>query len=88
MASNQPRMSGISVVGYDVKPRTRELDRLSRAIDAARLKVAIEVTYPLALAARAHGGESHVLGKVVRHVRRYAPTVPPRRSAPPLTGAP
>lgn len=62
---------GISVTGYDAAPGTRQLDRLSRAMDAARLKVPIAAAYPLAQAARAHERlEGHILGKIVLRVGR------------------
>lgn len=62
---------GISVKSYDATPGVRELERLGRAIEAARLRVPIAAEYSLAQAARAHQRleKGHVLGKVVLRVR-------------------
>jgi NADPH:quinone reductase len=62
---------GISVKSYDAAGGVRELDRLTRAIDAARINVAIDAEYSLARAANAHQRveKGHVLGKVVLRVR-------------------
>jgi len=50
----------------------RELDRLRRAILAAKLQVPIAASYPLARAAQAHRriATGHVLGKIVLRVMR------------------
>ena len=63
---------GLSVKSYDAAPGVRELERLARAIEAARLKVPITATYPLDQAARAHErlAKGHVLGKIVFRMRR------------------
>jgi NADPH2:quinone reductase len=62
---------GLSIKSYDATPGVREFQRLGRAIDAARLKVPIAASYPLARAARAHERleKGHVLGKIVLRVR-------------------
>jgi NADPH:quinone reductase len=45
----------------------REFERLGRAIEAARIKVTVAASYPLAQAARAHArlAKGHVLGRIV-----------------------
>jgi NADPH:quinone reductase len=62
---------GLSIKSYDAIPGVRELERLGRAIEAARLKVPIAASYRLDQAARAHGrlAKGHVLGKVVLRIR-------------------
>jgi NADPH:quinone reductase len=62
---------GLSVKSYDATPGVREFERLARAIEAARLKVPVAASYPLAQAARAHErlAKGHVLGKIVLRVR-------------------
>jgi NADPH:quinone reductase-like Zn-dependent oxidoreductase len=58
---------GIEIVAYDAVPGVREFDRLSAAIDDARLKVHIGAEFPLAQAERAHRRieAGHILGKIV-----------------------
>jgi NADPH:quinone reductase-like Zn-dependent oxidoreductase len=66
-----PRASrGIEIVAYDAIPGVREFDRLTRAVDEARLKVHIGAEFPLAEAASAHRRleAGHVLGKLVLRV--------------------
>ncbi len=60
-----------SLKSYDATGGVREFDRLTRAIDAARIKVAIDAEYSLARAANAHQRveKGHVLGKIVLRVR-------------------
>jgi NADPH:quinone reductase len=62
---------GLSFESYDATPGPREFDRLSRAIDAARLRVPIAAAFPLEEAARAHQRltKRPVLGKIVLRVR-------------------
>jgi NADPH2:quinone reductase len=62
---------GLTVKSYDATPGVRELERLGRAIEAARLRVPIAAEYPLAQAARAHQrlAKGHVLGKIVLRLR-------------------
>ncbi len=61
---------GLSLESYDAAPGARELERLGRAIEAARLEVSIEASYPLAQAAKAHQriAKGHLLGKIVLRV--------------------
>jgi NADPH:quinone reductase-like Zn-dependent oxidoreductase len=49
----------------------REFERLSHAVEAAKLEVPIAAAYPLADAARAHErlAAGHVLGKIVLRIR-------------------
>jgi NADPH:quinone reductase-like Zn-dependent oxidoreductase len=63
---------GIKVTAYDGTPGSRELERLGRAIEKARIKVPIASSYPLEQAASAHKrlAKGHVLGKIVLRVRR------------------
>jgi NADPH:quinone reductase-like Zn-dependent oxidoreductase len=63
---------GLRVKSYDATPGVREFGRLGRAIEAARLKVAIAAEFPLEQAARAHErlAKGHVLGKIVLRVAR------------------
>jgi NADPH:quinone reductase-like Zn-dependent oxidoreductase len=65
------RRSGIEIIPYDASSGVREFARLSRAIDAARLKVPIGAEYPLEQAAKAHErlAAGHVLGKIVLRIR-------------------
>ena len=62
---------GLSLESYDAAPGVRELARLGRAIDAARLRVPVAASYSLAQAAKAHErlAKGHVLGKIVLRVR-------------------
>jgi NADPH:quinone reductase-like Zn-dependent oxidoreductase len=65
------KRNGIKITSYDAVPGVRQFEKLNRAVDAARLKVAIAAAYPLADAAKAHQrlADGHVLGKVVLKVR-------------------
>jgi NADPH:quinone reductase-like Zn-dependent oxidoreductase len=68
----EPRKrAGIDVVSYDGVANRHELDRLGRAIEAAKPEVVIAAKYPLEQAAKAHErlARGHVLGKVVLAVR-------------------
>jgi NADPH:quinone reductase-like Zn-dependent oxidoreductase len=58
---------GIDFLAYDATPGAREFERLTRALEAARLKVHIGAEFPLAEAAAAHRRleTGHVLGKMV-----------------------
>jgi NADPH:quinone reductase-like Zn-dependent oxidoreductase len=66
------RRKGIRRLAYDAESGPRELARLGRAVTAARLRVPIAATYPLAQAARAHRrmGRGRVLGRIVLRIRR------------------
>ena len=61
---------GIDFLAYDATPGAREFERLTRAVEAARLKVHIGAEFALAEAARAHQRleAGHVLGKMVLRV--------------------
>ncbi len=63
---------GLSVESYDAAPGVREFERLTRAIEAARLKVPIAASYSLEQAAKAHErlAKGHILGKIVLRIRR------------------
>ena len=65
------KRSGVKITSYDGTPGVRQFEKLNRAVDAARVKVAIAAAYPLAEAAKAHErlAEGHVLGKIVLKVR-------------------
>ena len=65
------KRSGLRVKAYDGIVGIRELDRLSRAIEAARLKVPIAAAFRLEEAAKAHErlAAGHVLGKIVLRVK-------------------
>jgi NADPH:quinone reductase-like Zn-dependent oxidoreductase len=61
---------GIKVVSYDGEGGVSHFQRLSRAVDAARLQVPIDSSYPLAQTAKAHRrlAKGHVLGKVILRI--------------------
>jgi NADPH:quinone reductase len=61
------RRRGIESLSYDGTPGIDEFARLTRAVDAAQLKVHIGAAFPLAQAAKAHQrlAAGHVLGKMV-----------------------
>jgi NADPH:quinone reductase-like Zn-dependent oxidoreductase len=61
---------GVRMVAFDGVAGTRELQRLNRAVEAAKLEVPIASTFPLADAARAHErlAAGHVLGRIVLRV--------------------
>ena len=63
---------GVKVISYDAKSGVRELDRLSRAVEAAKLKVPVAEVYELVDAAKAHRrlGERGILGKIVLRTHR------------------
>ena len=62
---------GIKMKSYDAAAGVREFERLTRAVEQARLKVPIGAEYPLARASDAHRRvDEHVLGKVVLRVGR------------------
>jgi NADPH:quinone reductase len=62
---------GLSVKSYDATPGVRELERLTRAVEAAGLDAAIAASYPLKQASKAHQriAKGHVLGKIVLRVQ-------------------
>ena len=61
------RRPGIEFLSYDATPGVDEFARLTRAVEAAQLKVHIGAAFPLAQAAQAHRrlAARHVLGKMV-----------------------
>jgi len=65
------KRKGRRVIAYDAVPGARELDRLTRAAEAVKLKVVIPAGYPLGAARRAHErlAKGHVLGRIVLRLR-------------------
>jgi NADPH:quinone reductase-like Zn-dependent oxidoreductase len=65
------RRPNFEVTAYDAKGGTEQFERLTKAVNAAHLKVPIAATYPLTQAAEAHARieKGHVLGRVVLRVR-------------------
>jgi NADPH:quinone reductase-like Zn-dependent oxidoreductase len=61
------RQRRIRMIAYDGIAGVREFERLTRAVEEAKLKVHIAAEFPLAEAARAHQRieAGHVLGKIV-----------------------
>jgi NADPH2:quinone reductase len=64
------KRKGIRIIPYDAETGVKQLERLSRAAEAARLKVVIAAVYRLADAAKAHRrlAKGHVLGKIVLRI--------------------
>ena len=64
-------LGSMRIETYDAVPGSRELQRLSRAVEESRLRVPIAAAYRLADAAKAHRriAKGHVLGKIVLRVR-------------------
>jgi len=65
------RWPGVKIIVYDAEAGVREFQRLNRAVEAARPKVAIAAAFPLEEARKAHERieAGHVLGKVVLGIR-------------------
>ncbi|HEY6051783.1 MAG TPA: zinc-binding dehydrogenase [Thermoanaerobaculia bacterium] len=65
------KRAGLRMKAYDAKEGARELEKLTRAIEASRLRVPIAAPYPLARAADAHRRleKGHVFGKIVLRIR-------------------
>jgi NADPH:quinone reductase-like Zn-dependent oxidoreductase len=61
------KRSGIRMVSYDGIVGVRQFERLSRAVEEAKLQIPIAASYALEEAAKAHErlAKGHVLGKVV-----------------------
>jgi NADPH:quinone reductase-like Zn-dependent oxidoreductase len=61
------KRKGIRIVSYDAESGVAELERLGRAVEAARLQIVIAAAYRLGDAAKAHErlARGHVLGKIV-----------------------
>jgi len=65
------RRRGIRFRGYNARNSVRELTRLARTVEAARLRVPIAAIFPLARAADAHRRQhKHVIGRIVLRIRR------------------
>jgi NADPH:quinone reductase-like Zn-dependent oxidoreductase len=65
------RTRGIRFRSYDARNSVRELTRLARMVEAARLRVPIAAIFPLARAAAAHRRQhEHVIGRIVLRIRR------------------
>lgn len=58
---------GVRVIPYDAVPGVSEFNHLGMAVEAAKLKVPIAATFPLAEASLAHKrlAQGHILGKIV-----------------------
>jgi NADPH:quinone reductase len=67
----KPRDDTAAVIRYNAIPGPEEFERLNRAIEAVKLKVAIEAEFPLAQADKAQERveAGHILGKIVLRVR-------------------
>ena len=65
------RRRGVEIITYDAEGGSRGLTRLGRAIEATRLDVPIEATFPLAKAVQAHRrlAKGHTLGRVMLQIR-------------------
>jgi NADPH:quinone reductase-like Zn-dependent oxidoreductase len=61
---------GVKLITYDGNPGVREMQRLTRAVEALDLQVPIAATYPLSKAADAHArlDAGHVLGKILLRI--------------------
>jgi NADPH2:quinone reductase len=66
------RRPKVRLSAFDARPGRRELARLERAIDEAKLRVPVAAAYPLGQAARAHARieRGRVPGRIVLSVRR------------------
>ena len=65
------RRRGIRFRSYDAGNSARDLTRLARTVDAARLRVPVAAIFPLARAADAHRRQhEHVIGRIVLRIRR------------------
>jgi NADPH:quinone reductase-like Zn-dependent oxidoreductase len=65
------KRSRISLISYDAEANPQKWNRLSRAVEEAKLEVPLAAVVPLARAAKAHERveKGHVLGRVVLRVR-------------------
>ena len=65
------KRAGLRMKAYDAQEGARQLEKLTRAIEASRLRVPIAARYPLARAANAHRRieKGHVFGKIVLRIR-------------------
>jgi NADPH:quinone reductase-like Zn-dependent oxidoreductase len=74
------KRAGVKIVVYDAEPGVREFQRLGKAVEAAKPRIVIAASYPLAQARRAHERieKGHVLGKIVLRIRQGTATSNPR----------
>jgi len=65
------RWPGVKIIVYDAEVGVRELQRLGKAVEAAKVKMVIAAAFPLEDARKAHEHieAGHVLGKVVLRIR-------------------
>jgi NADPH:quinone reductase-like Zn-dependent oxidoreductase len=65
------KRAGVKVIVYDAEPGVREFQRLGKAVAAAKPRIVIAASYPLAQARKAHQRleKGHVLGKIVLRIR-------------------
>jgi NADPH:quinone reductase-like Zn-dependent oxidoreductase len=65
------KRAGLRMKAYDAKQGAAGLEKLTRAIEASKLRVPVAASYPLARAADAHRrlAKGHVFGKIVLKVR-------------------
>jgi NADPH:quinone reductase len=65
------KRAGLRMKAYDAQEGARQLEKLTRAIEASRLRVSIAGRYPLARAANAHRrlAKGHVFGKIALRIR-------------------
>ena len=65
------RWTGVKVIVYDAEVGVRELQRLGKAVEAAKVKVVVAAAFPLEDARKAHERieAGHVLGKIVLRIR-------------------
>jgi NADPH:quinone reductase len=65
------RHKGLRIVAYDAQVGVHELERLNRAVEAAKLAVPIAATFPLSDTRAAHKrlARGHVLGRMALEVR-------------------
>jgi len=65
------RWPGVKIIVYDAEVGVRELQRLGKAVEAAKVKVVVAAAFPLEDARKAHERieAGHVLGKVVLRIR-------------------
>jgi len=70
------KRAGVKIVVYDAEPGVREFQRLGKAVEAAKPRIVIAASYPLAQARRAHERieKGHVLGKIVLRIRQGTAT--------------
>ncbi len=64
-------MARLRIIVYDAEAGVREFQRLGKAVEAAKPRIVIAASIPLAQARRAHERieKGHVLGKIVLRIR-------------------